>query len=78
MVKSAVASTKKQIINNKKTTSLNRYLKESITELKKVVWPTKKEVIKMTGIVIAVSLIVGIFIGGLDLFFTKIVSLIIK
>ncbi|MEA3354982.1 MAG: preprotein translocase subunit SecE, partial [Patescibacteria group bacterium] len=47
-------------------------------ELKKVVWPTKKEVVKMTGIVIAVSLIVGSLIGGLDLFFTKIIGLIIK
>ncbi|MEA3354865.1 MAG: preprotein translocase subunit SecE, partial [Patescibacteria group bacterium] len=71
MVKSAVALSKDKAVNNKKTISPSQYLKESIAELKKVVWPTKKEVVKMTGIVIAVSLIVGSLIGGLDLFFTK-------
>ncbi|MBU1085868.1 MAG: preprotein translocase subunit SecE [Candidatus Beckwithbacteria bacterium] len=69
MVKSAV---------NQNSTSASQYLKESIVELKKVVWPTKKQVIKMTGVVIAVSLITGIFIGLLDLLFTKAIGLIIN
>lgn len=55
-----------------------KFLKEVKTELKKVKWPTQPEVIKMTGIVIAVSIIVGLFIALLDFIFTKLMELIIK
>lgn len=43
------------------------YIKESKDELKKVVWPTRKEVIRNTILVIAISLFVAIFLGILDL-----------
>lgn len=55
-----------------------RFIQEARAELKKVVWPTKKQVINMTGIVIAVSVLVGAFIGGLDYLFTNLMALIIK
>ena len=48
------------------------------SELKKVTWPSKDQVIRLTGVVIVISLIVGLFIGGLDFVFTKLVELIIK
>lgn len=54
------------------------FLRETRDELKKVVWPTRQEVIRLTVIVIAVSLIVGLFLGGLDFVFTKIVTLVVK
>ncbi len=54
------------------------FLKETKDELKKVVWPTKNEVIRLTGVVILVSLIVGLFLGGVDFVFTKITEIIIK
>lgn len=47
------------------------FLKEAKAELSKVTWPTRQEAIKLTLIVIIISLIVGIFIGGLDFIFTK-------
>jgi len=46
------------------------FIKEARTELKKVNWPTKQETIKYTLIVIGVSLVVAIFLGGLDFVFT--------
>lgn len=55
-----------------------QFLKEVRTELKKVKWPTKQEVIKMTSIVIGVSVVVGIFLSSLDLVFTKLFSTILK
>lgn len=45
-----------------------RYLKESREELKKVVWPSRRETIKHTAVVIGVSLGVAVFLGFLDYF----------
>ena len=53
------------------------FLKEVQDELKKVVWPTRDEVIRLTGVVILVSLFVGLFLGGIDFLLTKIFELLI-
>ncbi|MCL5434915.1 MAG: preprotein translocase subunit SecE [Patescibacteria group bacterium] len=54
------------------------FLKEVNEELKKVVWPTRNEVIRLTTVVLIVSLIVGLYLGGLDFILTKILALFIK
>lgn len=54
------------------------FLKEAREELKKVVWPTREQIIRSTIIVILLSLIVGIFLGGLDFVFTKLIEIIVK
>ena len=43
-----------------------RYFRELRSELKKVVWPTPKQVVKNTLIVLACVLIVGVFIWLFD------------
>lgn len=48
---------------------INNYIKESIIELKKVTWPTKKETYRYTFMVIGLSLSVAIFLGALDFVF---------
>lgn len=53
------------------------FLSETRSELKKVTWPTRQEVIRLTGVVIAVSVIVGVFIGGLDFVFTELLQFIL-
>lgn len=42
-----------------------------IDELKKVTWPTKNNTIRLTGIVIAISLIIGLYIGIIDVLLAK-------
>jgi preprotein translocase subunit SecE len=54
------------------------FLKETRDELKKVVWPTRQETIRLTFVVIVVSLLVGLFLGGLDFIFVKAIGMIIK
>jgi preprotein translocase subunit SecE len=54
------------------------FFREVQDELKKVVWPTRQEVIRLTMVVIVTSLAVGIFLGGLDFVFVKAIGLIIK
>lgn len=42
------------------------YLRESKEELEKVTWPTRKETVRYSVLVIAVSIVVGAFFAGLD------------
>lgn len=53
----------------KKENKLVKYLKGTKSELKKIVWPTFRQVVKNTLIVLLVVLIVGLIIAGLDLLF---------
>ena len=53
------------------------YIKLSIIELKKVVWPTKREAINHSLLVIGISLGVAIFLGIIDFILTKILQLVI-
>lgn len=54
------------------------FIREVIAELKKVTWPTRAETIKLTAVVIVLSVLVGAFIGALDISFLKITSLFFK
>lgn len=53
------------------------YLKEVRLEIKKVNWPSKKETIRYTLIVIGVSVIVAVYLGGLDFIFMTLLNKII-
>lgn len=43
-----------------------QFIKESRTELKKVVWPTREETIRHTLTVIIMSAALALFLGGAD------------
>lgn len=58
--------------------SLVQFLKETKIELKKVKWPSKDEVVRMTLIVISISAAVSLFISALDFIFTKLTQLFIQ
>lgn len=59
-------------------TRLFNYIKASQQELKKVVWPTKKEVTRNTILVIAFSLSIAAFLGIVDYLLTIAIELIIS
>lgn len=54
------------------------YLKESKAELKKVVWPSRKETRNHTLLVIGISLGVAIFLGAIDYLFNFILENILR
>ena len=54
------------------------FLKEVWDELKKVKWPTRSEIIRLTSVVIIVSALVGVFLGGIDFLLTKLLALVVK
>ncbi|MBW2631937.1 MAG: preprotein translocase subunit SecE [Deltaproteobacteria bacterium] len=52
---------------------IRQFLRESKVELKKVTWPTPKEALASTSVVLAVVVIVSIFLGLVDFGLTKII-----
>ena len=53
------------------------YLSEVRAELSKVTWPKRQEVIRLTLVVFAISLIVAFYMGGLDYIFTKLLEIVV-
>jgi preprotein translocase subunit SecE len=56
---------------DKKVLANKGFASDIIEELKKVTWPTKKETIRLTSVVILLSLIIGIYIGIIDVLLAK-------
>jgi preprotein translocase subunit SecE len=50
------------------------FVRDIIDELKKVTWPTRREAMRLTLMVIAVCAIVGIFLGAIDYGFSELVA----
>lgn len=47
------------------------FIGETITELKKVTWPTRQDTVRLTMVVIVISLIIGLYIGIIDVSLAK-------
>ena len=58
--------------------SVATFFSEVKSELSKVTWPKRKEVVRLTSVVILVSLIVGFYVGGFDYLFTTVLTKILK
>lgn len=54
------------------------FLSEVKVELSKVVWPSPNLTVKLTVIVILVTIIVGFFVGSIDYLLTKLLEIILK
>lgn len=54
------------------------FIKEVRAELGKVAWSTREELLSSTMVVIVVTLILGVFIGVLDIFLSKLLSILFK
>jgi len=48
-----------------------------ISELKKVTWPSRQETTRLTLLVIAVAVSIGIALGLIDLLFTRLMDLLL-
>ena len=67
---------KKTDVKEKKKKNKNGYLKEVSSEIKKVKWPTKQEMLKYSIAVIVFIIVFGLYFYGLDAFFAWISSLV--
>jgi len=55
-----------------------QFLSDAKVELKKVTWPTRKELLSTTAIVIVLVLIISLFLGIVDLGLVKIIKNVIR
>ena len=61
----------------KKENRVVKYFREARAEMRKVTWPTRQEALHLTGIVLAVTIVMSILLWVLDLLFTGVMSALI-
>jgi len=59
------------------TQKINLFFKEVFVEMKRVSWLSQKDVLRYTGIVLAITIVVAAFLGGLDFLFTSIIKVFV-
>lgn len=52
-------------------TQLVKYVRSTMAELRQVAWPTKQEAMLYTVLVIVISAIVALYVGGFDYLFSQ-------
>jgi len=71
-----VAKKEEKAIAVKRPNRIQKYIQETIGELRKVTWPTRKEATNLTIIVLVVTLTMGLFLGVLDFLFSQFFALL--
>lgn len=61
-----------QVVKHKK--SRFAFVGDTIRELKKVVWPTRRETLRLTIMVIIVCAAIGLLLGAIDYGFAELVT----
>ena len=51
-----------------------QYLKDTQTELKHVSWPTRRQAVVFTVVVVVLSILIAAYLGALDVVFTWVVE----
>ena len=54
-----------------------KYFRDLKSEIKKVVWPSRKQVVNNTSIVLVLCVICGVVLAGIDFGLSKLVELLI-
>jgi preprotein translocase subunit SecE len=60
------------------TLTKKNFLADVLEELKKVNWPTREQTIRLTLVVFIISLIVGAYVGIIDVLLAKVLEIITK
>ena len=54
------------LISSERTEGLRRFWRETMAEIRKVVWPDRETTRNLTLLVIALSIVLGLLLGGID------------
>jgi preprotein translocase subunit SecE len=54
------------------------FIVDTIAELRKVTWPSREQTIRLTLVVIVLSLIMGVYLGIIDVLFAKVLEMLTK
>ncbi len=74
----AAAKTKKPEKKNGFFKRMTRFFKDLKGEFKKIVWPSKKQVVNNTLVVLAVVIVLGVFVAALDTVLSLIVHFVLQ
>ena len=69
---------RKGLLKEAKMANPIQFIKEARSELTKVVWPSRKETIRITIAVVVLSLAVAVFLGLADYGLTKLIEFILS
>ncbi len=58
--------------------SLIKYFNDTASEMKQVTWPTQKQAVFYTVLVVAISALVALYIGAFDYLFSQAVQFIVN
>jgi preprotein translocase subunit SecE len=61
----------------KEPNAIVRYYRETVAELRKVVWPTREEAFRLTQIVLIVITVMAIILGSADYLFGQLIRVLI-
>ena len=63
--------------SRKQQNRITRFFRETVGELRKVTWPTRKEAINLTIVVLIVIALMSVFLGVLDFIYSQFFVLIL-
>lgn len=63
---------------DKKSLPVPTFTRDIIEELKKVTWPSRNQTVRLTVVVIGISLIIGVYIGIIDILLAKGLEILTK
>jgi preprotein translocase subunit SecE len=61
-----------------RTRGLTTWARDVRSELRKVVWPTREQALKLTAVVVVLSVIVGFFLGIVDAVFSAFITWLLQ
>lgn len=53
---------------------ISLFFREVRAEMSKVSWPTKTQLMRYTGVVLGISLVIALYLGGLDAAFSALLK----
>jgi preprotein translocase subunit SecE len=57
---------------------VREFIREVVVEFRKVTWPSRAELLNSTAVVVAVTVIIAFFLGGVDIGLARIVERILR
>jgi|TARA_B100000745_G_scaffold278276_1_gene209238 preprotein translocase subunit SecE len=71
------SSSRQTQVSKNRFGNISRSIKEIYAELGRVTWPTKEETTRLSIIVVSISIVIGLFLGVIDMGFSKIIAFFI-
>lgn len=57
---------------------ISKFFRDTISEVKRMIWPSPKSVFKNTGVVLVSIIVIGLFVYGLDELLIALLSLVMN